>query len=351
MLQSLKAVNFTLFSQAEVRFAPHLNVIVGENSTGKTHLLKLAYSILAVGWELGRLGNRGKEPTKTLLQSALAEKLLGVFRPESLGRLARRQRGRVRCEIDLRCVRPDWRVAFDFATHSKTEVQVGRLPRGWIETAPVYIPTRELLTIYPGFVALYDNRYLEFEETWRDTCVLLGTPPPRGPKEARTKELLEPLEEALGGHVELDRNVGRFYLSVPGGGRMEMPLVAEGQRKLAMLAQLVATGTLLDKGFLFWDEPEANLNPRLVKSVARSLVELSRRGLQVVVATHSLFFLREVEILLTQGKSGVEAQFFGLHKASDGSVNVDQGPTLADIGDITSLDEELAQSGTYLELE
>ncbi|WP_281258757.1 hypothetical protein [Avibacterium endocarditidis] len=43
---------------------------------------------------------------------------------------------------------------------------------------------------------------------------------------------------------------------------MEIPLVAEGLRKLAMVARLVATGTLLDKGCLFWDEPEANLNPK-----------------------------------------------------------------------------------------
>ena len=30
-----------------------------------------------------------------------------------------------------------------------------------------------------------------------------------------------------------------------------MPLVAEGWRKLAMIAQLIATGSLLDKGCLF----------------------------------------------------------------------------------------------------
>ena len=32
---------------------------------------------------------------------------------------------------------------------------------------------------------------------------------------------------------------------------MEIPLVAEGLRKLAMLARLIITGSLLDKGYLF----------------------------------------------------------------------------------------------------
>ena len=100
----------------------------------------------------------------------------------------------------------------------------------------------------------------------------------------------------MGGKVELDAN-GRFYLKTSGQGRIEMPLVAEGIRKLAMLARLIATGSLLGSGYLFWDEPEANLNPRLIKSVATAILCLARNGIQVFVATHSLFLLRELEIL------------------------------------------------------
>ena len=60
---------------------------------------------------------------------------------------------------------------------------------------------------------------------------------------------------------------------------MEMPLVAEGWRKLAMLVRLIATGSLLDKGCLFWDEPESNLNlvPRSMRRRrVRRMVVLSR---------------------------------------------------------------------------
>jgi len=54
---------------------------------------------------------------------------------------------------------------------------------------------------------------------------------------------LRPLEEAMDGKVKLDKN-GRFYLKSNTKGEIEMPLVAEGLRKLAMLAQLIATGNL-----------------------------------------------------------------------------------------------------------
>lgn len=43
-------------------------------------------------------------------------------------------------------------------------------PKARVDAAPAYLPTRELLTIYPGFVSVYENHYLEFEETWRDTA-------------------------------------------------------------------------------------------------------------------------------------------------------------------------------------
>lgn len=346
MLKRMHVKNLTVFPEADLRFGSQLNVIVGENGGGKTHLLKMAYSVLATSWEEGRKPTSAS-PTKAVLQLRMAEKLVNVFRPEALGRLARRRRGRERCDIELDFTKKDLDMAFSFATNSKSEVAFERLPKNWLKVAPAYLPTRELLTIFPNFVSVYEGHYLEFEETWRDTCLLLGQPLQRGPKEKRIRELLEPLERAMDGSIELDKN-GRFYLK-NSAGRLEMPLVAEGMRKLAMLARLIATGALLDKGCLFWDEPEANLNPRLIKEIARSIASLSTSGIQVFIATHSLFLLRELEMLQAEkGQKEMECRYFALEKGADGVV-VTQGDSIADIGEIAALDEELAQSDRYLE--
>ena len=45
MLYTLNAKNFTLFSDASFEFSPGLNVIIGENGTGKSLILKLAYTL------------------------------------------------------------------------------------------------------------------------------------------------------------------------------------------------------------------------------------------------------------------------------------------------------------------
>jgi energy-coupling factor transporter ATP-binding protein EcfA2 len=345
LLKRITIRNLTVFPDADLRFGKNLNVIVGENGTGKTHLLKMAYSVLATSWEEGRKPN-ASPPTKTLLQSRLADKLINVFRPESLGRLASRRRGRARCDIGIECDTPAANISFSFATNSQKEVAIDKSPDCWIESTPAYVPTRELLTIYPNFLSVYESHYLEFEETWRDTCRLLGEPLKRGPRDRSIDELLAPLEKAMDGKIVLDSN-GRFYLNGPKGS-IEMPLVAEGLRKFGMLARLIATGAILDNGYLFWDEPEANLNPRMVAKLADTIVRLSVSGVQVFIATHSLFLLRELEMLSTQKNlPHYSACFFGLH-AVDDHVGIEQGPSIEDIGDISSLDEELAQSDRYL---
>ena len=38
--------NFMLFENAEINWAKNINIICGENSTGKTTLLKVMYSVL-----------------------------------------------------------------------------------------------------------------------------------------------------------------------------------------------------------------------------------------------------------------------------------------------------------------
>lgn len=110
-------------------------------------------------------------------------------------------------------------LAISLSTRSSSSVQIDVLPTGRLELSPVYLPTRELLTLCPWFVPLYDNHHVPFEESWRDTVSLLGKPALKGKREAVAAGLLQPLEEAMGGKVVVDTPSGRFYLQVPGGAR------------------------------------------------------------------------------------------------------------------------------------
>ncbi len=347
-IDRLKLKNFTVFNEADFQFSTGLNVIVGENGTGKTHILKLAYSLVHT-CNRPQTPVADDTPTKAHLQKSVAEKLVGVFRPDELGRLVRRKQGKGRCEVSCEFSATN-HLELSFNSTSKKEVVVDETLSNWLEKLPVFLPTRELLSISPGFVSLYDNSHIPFEETYRDTCSLLGFPLARGPREAGIKKLLEPIEEAMHGKVEADAN-GRFYLNESNGAKVEIHLVAEGLRKLAMLARLIATGQLEEQGYLFWDEPEANLNSKVIKTLARTMLYLCQNGIQLFVATHSLFLMRELDILLQTAEFGdTGRKFFGLQLGPDG-VTVEQGESVDDIGDITSLQEELVQTDRYLQTE
>lgn len=116
-----------------------------------------------------------------------------------------------------------------------------------------------------------------------------------------------------------------------------------------MLARLIATGSLLDQGVLFWDEPESNLNSKLVRGVAESILQICSHGVQIFVATHSLFLLRELETLLKEERfADIGQRYFALSPNADG-VEVQQGDSLDDVGPLVALDEELLQSDRFLE--
>lgn len=47
-LSHIKLENFTAFASLDQAFSPGVNVIIGANGTGKTHLLKVLYAAAAI---------------------------------------------------------------------------------------------------------------------------------------------------------------------------------------------------------------------------------------------------------------------------------------------------------------
>lgn len=347
MLQTLTIDSFTTFSRVQFDFAPGVNVVIGENGAGKSHLLKLAYALSAVSHAANKTKN---PPTKAQLQKDIASKLLGVFRPDRLGRLVRSHRargamgGRAVSEIALKFSggADAWEFGFSNVAEVEVKLQGGASPKAFLQAEPIFIPTKEVISMFPGFAALYRGRELAIDETYFDLCVALDATPLRGPRLDAIKQLLDPIEERLGGTVI--RRGDSFYLD-SGNGTTEMPLVAEGVRKIATLAHLLRNGALTRRGIVFWDEPESNLNPRLIRAVAAMLMNLSAQGIQVIVATHSFFLMKELELLRARSQEGkrTTVRFFTLGTDSDDEPVFEQGDSLSTISNIVALDEELAQ--------
>ncbi len=344
MLKRLTLNGFTVFKEAEIELSPGINLVIGENGFGKSHLLKLGYC--AARYCDAMAARSAQPPDRAYRARLLGEKLVHVFRPDQLGRLASRGQGRSRAVVDVRFDRAGRDFRFSFATNSKADVSLDKDMKTPASMPTVFLPTKEVVSMYPGFTALYRDYHLEIDETYYDLCLALERPLLRGPRETKMRPLLEPLEQILQGKV-VNQN-GRFILRQPGRGNMEMPLVAEGFRKLATVAFLIANGTLGKSTILFWDEPETNLNARYIREVAQTLVAVAGMGAQVIAATHSLFLMRELELLLQRKDNAKVARHFIALGGTPGKVEVSQGREVSDIRPIRALDEELDQADRYL---
>lgn len=366
MLKSLTLENFTVFTGTKLHFGSGLNVIVGENGTGKTHLLKAGYLLSDI--HESQVKNRSVVVDEKI-EAHVADRLLNIYKVDKLESLVSRyEAGTTGFSATVNGHIPsvnismasdpkpkpfpneqDW--TFEIVPNEKgARIKfidpLHNLSSNATYAETVYLPSKEMLSFFEGFSALYQRREVSFDETFFDLAIKLETGRLKSLPKAIT-QLLELLAAEVGGELQLDG--GRFYTAVKGKQRQEITLLAEGLRKLATLMRLLENGGLQIGGTLFWDEPETNLNPRLIKLIARVICHLCNQGIQVIIATHSLFLLRELEILAADPEfSNVNKRFFALKPGQSG-VEVEQGDDIEALQTLVLLDEELAQSDRFME--
>ena len=298
-IERLRLTSFTAFEHLDLEPCGGINVFIGANSTGKTHLLKVLYAACDVS-------------TKG---SSLADKLVAVFLPTGrrLGRLVTRRRGIARARVVVERA-ADRSISLEFETTASARPK--ERASGWHEqpVESAYIPAREVLSTGPGFRSLYAARAVHFDETHADILDRAYLPPLRGPAEPPRKRILKELHKVLPGKVTTKEEE---FIFVSKRGNFEFPLVAEGYRKLGLIWLLVQNGTLAEGSVLFWDEPEANLNPSLVGSVAEVILELQRNGVQVFLATHDHVLLKELEL---RSRATDEVRLYSLYLSDENGV-------------------------------
>lgn len=302
-IAKIRLTNFTAFGQFEHTFSKGLTVITGANGTGKTHLLKVLYSACAI--------TTGEDR-----EYSFAQKLTSVFRPheDRIGRLAKRQSTSVNATIFIES-RDERILSYRFSNHtSETSKVRSPVQAAWKsqEIVSAFIPVKEMLAHAPGFIATTARRELAFEDIYSDILKLAYLPRLKGPARQDRRQLLAKLEKAVDGKV-ITR--GEYFFLKGPQGELEFTLLAEGMRKLALIWLLIQNGTLLQGSVLFWDEPEANLNPKLMEQLVDVMLELQRNGVQIILTTHNNILLRYIDL---KKKKADSVEFLNLIKGKNG---------------------------------
>jgi len=282
-ITSIRLSNFTVFETLTLTLSPGINIFIGENGTGKTHIMKVAYAAC--------------QAART--DVSFAQKIVRVFRPDdsNICRLVRRRRGGSETELSVssgdKC-----RISATFSTKTKKwnasvkgEDKWEKCNAGLVST---FVPAKEILSNSYLFPEAYHKDMIDFDETYMDIIASAKLDISHGPNTSMKKKYLDKLGKVMSGTVTIRDE--RFYLKPGTQAQIEFPLVAEGIRKLALLWQLIKNGTLETGTILFWDEPEANLNPKCIPILVDILLELQRDGVQCFIATHDYVLAKYFEL-------------------------------------------------------
>ena len=312
-IKRLVLEKFTVFDNLSVDFAKGINILTGVNGTGKTHILKVLYSAC-----------RATHVNKTAVD--FPAKLANVFRPDDsqLHRLIKRGVAG-NAKIRISSYRFDKKSGEKKAPTKPLVLEINAKPqipaksqgeKTWHEQSDdlisTFIPAKEILSNARNLINAITVNNVDFDDTYKDIISAAGVNISKKPDSARTKKYLEILQGITSGSVTIKDE--KFYLITGNQSALEFQLVAEGIRKIALLWQLIKNGTLEKDSILFWDEPEANINPVHIPVLAEMLLELQRDGVQIFIATHDYFVAKYFEVKCKQND---DVKFFSFYKDAE----------------------------------
>ena len=344
MIKQLKLSNFTAFKEAELNFSHGINVIIGENGTGKTHLLKLIYFLINVE---NSIGNFKKE------WDICRNYLLDIFNVKTVDELKNIHSDGI-SKIDTYLEQnlnssKKYSTLYEtnrshlFSTHFGYSALNLRLNKSWTDETKfgktIYIPDKEIISWFKEFYLACNTQEKSFGKIYTDLAFNLKLP--KCKEVSPSLEItLKILQDIVGGSLELEED--KFFLVSKDLKRTQANLLSKGILKLATLLHLIENGSLEIGDTLIWDNPETNLNPKLIKILVGCFYFLNQSGIQIIISTHNYFLLKELDILHCSSVKKFEINCINLIRIGN-DVNIEQSASFDDISSWVTLDEELAQ--------
>lgn len=293
IINKLSIDNITVFDDIVLNTCDGLNILIGENGTGKTHILKFIYSICKV------ISKNYKDAPDIAVP---------YFKVDANKLIRNTEEKHTNVTVNL---------------SDSNEVKLEIIKNGdmyldiidskdYVEINPIFIPAKEMLSHSKGFLALNNKYDMPFDKTYVDIITNAELPETREVSQIN-KKILDIISKVIDGKVIYENDT--FYIVKNNGSKVEFSLEAEGLRKLGLLYKLIRNGLIEKDTILLWDEPEANINPELIPTLVDILLELQREGVQIFIATHSYNLAKYFEIKRTDND---KVLFHNLYKTING---------------------------------
>ena len=314
MLTRIIFDNFTAFTSLEVKFSAGINIFTGENSTGKTHILKALYAGCCI----------------TKDDHSFASKIRRTFLPFGckIGTLVKRSSNKGSIEL-FRTINTEERsikLSFTKLTTQIPSYLSNEECKTWKEDQfesvylPLFmIPNTSCFRTYSPEKEKHDfYRNINFDEIYNDIIekiFFISSQESKRSPDPQFTSILAAIQDIIGGRVIIKRNF--LFFKAKGGKELLFSLLSDGYRKLGLLWFLLQNGMLTRNSVLLLDEPDCSLHPNLIKVIVSLLIEMQRIGMQIFLSTKNFAMLHEFELQLTEKD---QITYHTLFRDADGSI-------------------------------
>lgn len=283
-ISRLTASNFMVFSNREIDintiginldFSDGINILIGENATGKTTILKMIYA--ATQWSNSITApGKTKKISDFFMLNAKTDIQLKSYKNENAF-----------CYYEVLC--GDNRFMWSLSHNGLLNLD------DWLKLNlnSVFIPTIDMLSHSNDFLALNNKYQLPFDGTQLDIIVNAQLPELKKIPDDFSN-VLENICEIIDGKVVFEDD--SFYVQKNNGQKLPYEFESDGYKKFGLLYRLIVNGSINKDTILLWDEPESNINPELFSRLVDIMLNLQRLGVQVFVSTHNYVLAKYFDI-------------------------------------------------------
>lgn len=314
-IENLQLKNFGMLEEFQCNEFSNINLIIGENGTGKTFLLKALYSAVKTMEEY----KRGDDITP--INDILSEKLRWTFQVDKLGDIVSKSADE---GLDFRMKLNKASLEYQFSKSAASKVGAVDPVLNGKDGNSIFIPAKEVLSLFSVILKSREiDKAFGFDDTYYDLAKALRISPSRGKNYTVFAESRKVVGDVIDGKVDYDENSGKWYYRNKKNQKFSIGATSEGVKKIAIMDRLLANGYLNADSVIFIDEIESALHPKAVCQFLDMIDNIANEmGIQVFITSHSYFVIKKLFLIALKKENtvkcislnkGKEAQICDLH--------------------------------------
>lgn len=291
-IQAVELENYGNIRSFKCSDFSNINLLIGENATGKTFLLKSLYSAIRSMEDY----KRGDDIRS--MNEILSEKLRWTFQVDKLGDIVNRSSSEP-LQFSIKTDHEQNYMEYQFSQSANTKVGSVIAPEAQKNGNSIFIPAKEVLSLFSVILKSREiDRSFGFDDTYYDLVKALRIAPSKGKNFTAFSKARKELSTVINGKVDYDDNSGKWFYKNESGQKFSIGATSEGVKKISIMDRLLGNGYVNKDSVLFIDELESALHPDAVCEFLDMISYISHEmGIQVFISTHSYFVIKKLFLI------------------------------------------------------